>query len=193
MTVIAILARQEPAAVGGGVVLRDSADAARVRSEFDAFFRAHHSGLSRLAYIMTGNHADADDIAADALASAWQRWDHVMAADHPIAYVRRTVVNMAASRMRRLAGERKRSMLLGPLSQRFQQLPDVGQNLDLQAAILSLPPRRRACVVLRHVYGLPTLEVAETLGISEGAVKSQTSKGLDQLRRVLGVVEGTER
>jgi RNA polymerase sigma-70 factor (sigma-E family) len=192
VAVIDILARQESAAVGGGVVSRDPAEAAR-RTEFDAFFRAHHNGLSRLAYILTGNHADADDIAADALASAWQRWDHVMAADHPIAYVRRTVVNMAASRMRRLAGERKRSMLLGPLSQRFQQLPDVGQNLDLQAAILTLPPRRRACVVLRHVYGLPTLEVAETLGISEGAVKSQTSKGLDQLRRLLGVVEGTGR
>jgi RNA polymerase sigma-70 factor (sigma-E family) len=163
-------------------------------AEFESFFRAHHRDLARVAYALTGDHTEADDVVADALTAAWSRWDRVSAADHPLAYVRGSVVKLAASRVRRRVSERRRWALLGPLPVWRHWAagvePDVGPRVvarvDLRAAVLALPERRRACVVLRHVAGLSTVEVAETLGISEGAVKSQTWKGLAQLRRVLG-------
>ena len=166
-------------------------DAGTAAVEFEAFFRAHHRELARVAYVLTGSHAEADDVVADALASAWRHWPRVRDADSPSAYVRRAVVNIAASRVRRRVHERRGSALLGPLVGRLHHGPDVDARVDLQQAVLALPPRRRACVVLRHVVGLSTTEVAQTLGISEGAVKSQLWKGLDQLRRELGEAHGT--
>lgn len=155
------------------------------RAEFDAFFRRYHQELGRLAYTLTGNSADADDVAADGLALAWQHWWRVRAADVPIAYVRRIIINLVTDRARRSITERRGLALLGPLT-RWTQVDtshDVG--MDLQAAIVALPPGRRACVVLRHVFDLSAEDVSMTLGISLGTVKSQTSKGLAQLRDAL--------
>ena len=155
------------------------------RAEFDEFFRRHHRELARLAFTMIGSREDADDVAGEALASVWEHWARVRAADHPLAYVRRIVINLSADRIRRLVRERQGTSLLGPMTRWFHHGPDVGAAVDLQSALLALPPGRRACVVLRHVLDLPEDEVSRTLGISLGTVKSQTSKGLSQLRKTL--------
>lgn len=159
---------------------------ASATAEFEYFFRTYHRELARVAFALTGDHAEADDVVADALASAWRHWERVRTADHTLAYVRRSVVNLAASRVRRKVTERRGSTLLAPLTSWLHTGPDVDARLDLAAALLALPEGRRACVVLRHVADLSTAEVAEALGISEGAVKSQTFKGLKQLRATLG-------
>lgn len=158
---------------------------ARARADFDVFFRRHHRELARLAFTMTGSREDADDVAGEALASVWENWTRVQAADHPLAYVRRIVVNLSADRVRRVVRERQGTSLLGPMTRWFHFGPDVGAAVDLQTAMLALPPGRRACVILRHVLDLPEEEVSRTLGISLGTVKSQTSKGLAQLRKAL--------
>jgi RNA polymerase sigma-70 factor (sigma-E family) len=155
------------------------------RAEFDAFFRRHHRELARLAYTLTGNREDADDVTGEALASVWEHWDRVQAASHPLGYVRKIVVNLAADRIRRVVRERHKTDRLAAVTRWFHHGPDVGAAVDLQAAVLALPAGRRACVVLRHVLDLPEDEVARTLGVSLGTVKSQTSKGLAQLRRTL--------
>lgn len=64
--------------------------------------------------------------------------------------------------------------------------PDTAVVVDVRSALLRLPPRRRACLVLRHGFQLTEYEVAETLGVSVGTVKSQTSKAVAQFRRQLG-------
>ena len=158
---------------------------ATARAEFDEFFRSHHRELARLAYTMTGNREDAEDVTGEAFAAAWEHWPRVQAANHPLAYVRRIVVNLAADRVRRAIRERQGVALLRPITRWFHFGPDTPGAVDLQAAVLALPAGRRACVVLRHVLDLPEDEVALTLGISLGTVKSQTSKGLAQLRRTL--------
>jgi RNA polymerase sigma-70 factor (sigma-E family) len=154
-------------------------------AEFGVFFRRHHRELARLAYTMTGNRDDADDIAGEALASVWEHWSRVQAADYPIGYVRKIIINLSANRVRRVVRDRQGTSLLGPMTRWFHNGPDVAAAVDLQGALLALAPGRRACVVLRHVFDLTELEVACTLGISLGTVKSQTSKGLAQLRRSL--------
>jgi RNA polymerase sigma-70 factor (sigma-E family) len=155
------------------------------QQQFEAFFRRHHGELSRLAYSLTGDHGEADDITGDALASAWQHWSRVQAADYPLAYVRRIVINLCAHRTRRVVRERRGFALIGQMTRRSYSGPDIPVAMELKAAVLLLPPGRRACVVLRHVLDLSEEEVASTLGVSVGTVKSQTSKGLAQLRRIM--------
>ncbi len=171
----------KPPAAGSPVRL----SSASAKAEFEEFFRRHHRELARLAYSMTGNRTEADDVVGDAFASAWERWDRVQAADSPLAYVRKIVVNLSVERVRTAVRDRQRHRLMTPLTRWFYHSPDIGGAVDLQAAVLALPPGRRACVVMRHVLDLPEEEVARTLGISLGTVKSQTSKGLSQLRSQL--------
>jgi RNA polymerase sigma-70 factor (sigma-E family) len=153
------------------------------RQAFHAFFERHHHSLSRLAYLMTGETSVADDLAADALTEVWRHWERVTAADDPAAYARGVVVNLARGWIRRRGRERSRLNMLG-LGRR-EPGSDVPAVLDVRAALRRLPHRRRACVVLRYAFDVPEREVAEILGISVGAVKSQTSRGAKQLAELL--------
>ena len=175
------------------------------RQAFGEFFTSHHRELGRLAYLLSGDQDAAEDITAEAFAEAWRRWEQVTRADSPLAYVRRIVVNLAADRIRGLTRERKGRRLLGATwSERTSgpdvavvtdvratwtdrtHGPDVAVGADVRAALARLPARKRACVVLRHYYGLSEQETARTLGIAVGTVKSQTSRGVAELAEMLG-------
>ena len=156
------------------------------RAQFDVFFDAHHRDLARLAYLLSGDQDAAEDLTAEAFTQAWKRWEQVTGSDVPLAYVRRIVVNLAASRVRRLVRERRGWRLLGAVWSERSDGPDVAANADMHAALGRLPVRKRACVVLRHYYGLSEQETATTLGITVGTVKSQTSRGVAELATLLG-------
>lgn len=157
-----------------------------VAAAFETFFETHHAELSRLAYLVTGSSGTADEVAADALLATWTQWDRVCAADSPIAYVRRMVVNIGTSRVRRTIHERRLMPML--VAADDEDAPDLttADVLDVREALRALPPRRRACIVLRYGLDLSEEEVARTLQISPGTVKSQTSKAAAQLRGLLG-------
>jgi RNA polymerase sigma-70 factor (sigma-E family) len=156
------------------------------RAEFEQFFARHHAELARLAFLLSGDESTAEDLTADALLAAWERWSRVQEVDQPFAYVRRILVNLAATRVRRLGVERRHNERYGAPGLSVVPAPDPGVSVDVRAALLRLPVRRRACVVMRHVFDLPEAEVAQTLGISLGTVKSQTFKGMAQLAEILG-------
>ncbi|WP_313896375.1 SigE family RNA polymerase sigma factor [Streptomyces sp. YIM 98790] len=156
--------------------------------EFHAFFERHHAELSRLAHLLLGGGAGpdgADDLAADALVALWSRWDRVQAAEQPLAYARGVVVNLARSRIRTLVRERRRVALFWAREPETTDGPDIPAVLDVRAALGRLPYRKRACVVLRHAFGMSEKETARALGISVGTVKSQTSRGIAELERLL--------
>ncbi|MEZ5410245.1 MAG: SigE family RNA polymerase sigma factor [Acidimicrobiales bacterium] len=161
------------------------------QDRFEDFYHRHVDELARLAWLVLGDGADADDVAADALMAAWRQWDRVCASDRPVAYVRRMVVNIAVSRIRTRVRDRRRLLALVPWAAVDQVLDaDTGApDHDLRAALLGLPPRRRACLVLRYAFDLPEQEVAELLQIAVGTVKSQTAKAAAQLRRDLEAIE----
>lgn len=161
------------------------ADRQAALHEFEVFFEAHHRDVARLAYLLTGDRAGADDLTADAFVAAWQRWETVRATEQPLAYVRRIVANLAASRIRRLIRERRGLGLLGATASDRAPTPDIPAITDVRAALQRIPARRRACVVLRHLLDLSEEETARTLGVSIGTVKSQTSRGLADLARLL--------
>lgn len=155
-------------------------------TEFHDFFERHYAELARLAHLLTGEADAADDLAADALLALWHRWDRVRAAEHPAAYARGVVANLARSRVRSAVRERRRIALFWSQHSPHTDGPDIPSVVDVQGALRTLPFRKRACVVLRHAFDLSERDTALALGISVGTVKSQTSKAMAQLERLLG-------
>ncbi len=164
----------------GGVGGSSSAE-----SEFEDFVLDHAVELGRLAYLLTGDRDEADDLAADVLLAAWRSWPRVRSANHPLSYVRGMTSNMAASLIRRKQTGRSKLLLFRPEA-RLAVQPPTGDSVDVREALAQLPARRRACVVLRLAFDLSEREVADSLGITVGTVKSQTSKAVAQLRHLLG-------
>ena len=189
-----------PAEVKGAVTLKSAVNAhitgrGRPRemllddasAEFHDFFERHYAELARLAHLLTGETDAADDLAADALVALWQRWDRFRTAHHPLAYARGVVANLARERIRSAVRERRRVALFWSRGPGEVEPPDVAAVLDVRAALDRLPFRKRACVVLRHAFDLSEKDTAMALGISVGTVKSQTSKGMAELERTLGI------
>ncbi|MYQ80186.1 MULTISPECIES: SigE family RNA polymerase sigma factor [unclassified Streptomyces] len=159
-------------------------------AEFHEFFEAHYAELARLAHLLTGEADAADDLAADALLALWHRWDRVREAGHPVAYARGVVANLARTRIRSAVRERHRIALFwaprGGGDDGAAEGPDVPAVVDVQEALRRLPFRKRACVVLRHAFDLSERDTSLVLGISVGTVKSQTSRAVAELQRLLG-------
>ncbi len=161
--------------------MTDRADHERA---FQVFFEQHHADLARLAYLITGDANVADDIAADALVEIWRHWERVEAADNPLAYARGVLANLARNWIRK-QGRERRGLLSLKLFAEDARSTDVPAVMDVRAALRRLPLRRRECVVLRYAFDVPEREVAQILGISVGTVKSQTSRGAEQLASFL--------
>jgi RNA polymerase sigma-70 factor (sigma-E family) len=153
---------------------------------FDDFARVQIASLSRLAFLLTQDGEAADDLVADALLAAWRRWDVVCAADSPVAYVRGIVVKLAGTRVRKIVREREQMRLLAAVRSDATSGPDVSAVLDVRAALGRLPRGQRVCAILRYGMGMSESDVAATLGVSVGTVKSQTSKAAARLRAELG-------
>ena len=153
---------------------------------FHRFFEQHHASLSGLAFLLSGDSAVADDLAADALTEVWKHWERVSAAGDPAAYARGIVANLTRNWIRRQGRARRGLALLGlGLGGERMAVSDVPAVLDVRTALKRLPYRRRTCVVLRYAFDLSEREVAGILGISVGAVKSQTSRGAKQVAELL--------
>jgi RNA polymerase sigma-70 factor (sigma-E family) len=147
--------------------------------EFEEYAGARWPVLFRTAVLLTGDEADADDLAQATLVKAYAAWSRVQRADSPDAYVRRMLVNEFLSDHRRTA--RRRARL--PLAVPEQPITDdPALRLDLWANVVMLPPRQRAVLVLRFYEDLTEAETARVLSVSVGTVKSQAHDALRTLR-----------
>ena len=157
-------------------------------AEFDAFVAGSGSRLLRTAYLLTGDQRAAEDLLQDTLLRIWSRWSRVRAADHPLAYARRVLVTTSVSRWRalrtRTAGER---LVAHPPETRAAEPAE--RDDELWQAVLSLPPRQRAVMVLGYYEDLTDADAAEVLGCAVGTVKSQRAKALRTLRATLAEEE----
>lgn len=144
----------------------------------------------RVAYLLTGNPADAEDLLQIALARLMRVWDRVSRSGDPDAYLRRVIVNAHRSRwQRRWRGEVATEVLP---DQPHDPYDGSDTRDELRRALAGLSRGERAVVVLRHVEDLPEAEVARLLGCSTGTVKSQASRGLTKLRAALAVPAAEE-
>jgi RNA polymerase sigma-70 factor (sigma-E family) len=156
-------------------------EAREERVGFDEFVAARSSGLLRTAYLLTHDHALAEDLLQTALTKAWFAWDRV--SGHPEPYVRKILVNTYASWWRRRwNGEVATGELPEAVADPHGGLAAAETGHDLWTAMGRLPRRQRAVVVLRYFEDLTEAETARLLGCSVGTVKSQASKALAKLR-----------
>jgi len=156
-----------------------------------ALFREHHGELVRLALLMVGDLASAEDVVQDVYASLHTRWGTVAAAESPLPYVRAAVLNGCRTVLRR-RGMARRVGVVHRASLRDEALASAESEAILSedrrevlAALARLPRRRREVLVLRYYAGLSEAEIAATLGISTGTVKSTAARGLAALARAL--------
>ncbi len=159
---------------------------ARERDDgFTEFVRDCGPRLLRTAVLLTGDRHSGEDLVQTALARAYGRWSTVRAADDPVAYVRRVMVNAHLSWLRRLTST----------EQVLESVPDRGDGADLQAAhaqadelrsaLLRLSPRMRTAVVLRYFDDLSEEETARLMSCSRSTVNNHVTRGLATLRTLL--------
>jgi RNA polymerase sigma-70 factor (sigma-E family) len=145
-------------------------------------YRAHAPGAVRLAYLLTGDPALAEDLAHDAFVKVTGRFGDLRDPSAFGPYLRRTVVNLANSHFRRRRIERIRIERLGREPAAVVTEADAGARAELWQALQSLPARQRAAIVLRFYEDLSEQQTAEVLGCATGTIKSLVSRGLEALR-----------
>lgn len=137
--------------------------------------RQRYGAMVRLATLMIGSQAMAEEIVQDCFVRLYARFDGL---EHPAAYLRQSVVNASRSAGRRITLERDRAHLERP------DVAELGAD-EVLDALDGLPERQRAALVLRFYEDLTEQEIAAALGCRPGTVKSLVHRGLARLREVL--------
>lgn len=168
-------------AAGAWLGLRDLEREARISALFDR----HHTELVRLA-VLLGADGDAEDIVAEAFCELYRRWGRLRDPDAAPAYLRSVVCNLVRMRLRHLQVVRRHveppPQDVGSAEQEVVVREDHREVVD---ALRALPDRQRQALVLRYWLDLKESEVAAAMGISAGAVKAHTSRGMAALTRTL--------
>ncbi|MFD3807836.1 RNA polymerase sigma factor [Streptomyces sp. NPDC058611] len=152
-----------------------------------ALYHAHRLGMVRLAVLLVDDLATAEDVVQDAFTALYRRHgEHITEVDNALGYLRTAVVNTSRSVLRRRRTVRAWTPPAAadvPSAEAHVVLGEAHR--EVLAALGRLTPRRRQVLVLRYWADLSEAEIAATLGISRGAVKSNASRGLDALERIL--------
>jgi RNA polymerase sigma-70 factor (sigma-E family) len=161
--------------------------------EFDDYVGARLSALRQLAFVLSRDWHQADDVVQAALTKLYLHWPKARAATSVDAYAR-TIVIREFLRLQRSSWARLVSVT-SLLPDRPGKASDPDAALDLGAALATLPVRQRATLVLRFYCDLSVEQSAQVLGCTPGTVKSQTAKALQAMRRLLGTesdIDGTD-
>jgi RNA polymerase sigma-70 factor, ECF subfamily len=132
--------------------------------EFDDVFVRHFPGLVRALTVVSGNREVAADCVQEAFVRAHLRWDRVSRLDQPVAWIRRVALNVADL---------------------DDEVEPPEPPTDLAVLLAELPLRQREALALHYVEGLSVAEVADAMGITEGAVKFHLHQGRERLRPIL--------
>jgi RNA polymerase sigma-70 factor (sigma-E family) len=183
----------EPDDLGGSAVLRwpepDRPAADDAEAAVGALYRAQAVGLIRLAYLMLGDRAAAEDVVQDAFCGLYRRWDRLADPGGALAYVRSSVLNGCRTALRRRAlGHRVTAAYQPPAGSAEAAVLSREERQEVMRAIRRLPDRQREALVLRFYLDLPDLEIARVMGIRPGTVRSATHRALKALGHLL---EGT--
>ena len=186
--------RLRPAAPLGVMTSGGAAPGMRGQTPDEAvtvMYRAHYTGLVRLAAVLVGDVATAEDVVQDSFIAMGRAWWRLRDTAMALPYLRRSVVNRSRSVLRhRAVADRQFPMLSPMLSPALPSAEDsalaVVQRSSVLAALSMLPSRQREVMVLRYYADLSEAQIAAALGISRGAVKSHIARAKDSLRTVLG-------
>jgi RNA polymerase sigma-70 factor (sigma-E family) len=156
-----------------------------LEDEFTAFVAERGQALLRIAHALTGDRESAQDLVQGALAKAYARWPRIHSDAE--AYVRKIIYNDRASAWRRPA--RRNEVFVADVPDRATEGrhdQDVTDRITVRNALLALPARQRAVLVMRYLEDRSVEETAEALGCRPGTVASQASRALVKLRDMVG-------
>jgi RNA polymerase sigma-70 factor (sigma-E family) len=163
-------------------VVVDDEKTARLR----ALYAVHVPRVGRLAYLLTGDAALAEDLAQEAFVGLLARLRFIRDEEAVGAYLRRAVVNLVRKHWRKLGIERGYVRREGPgLVGRTTVLPDLAARDEMWQAMAKLTYRQRAAIALRFYEDLSEEETARVLGWPVGTVKSSVARGLRRMREEL--------
>lgn len=144
-------------------------------ADFEEFVIARRVALLRTAYLLTGDHHDAEDLVQSALVKVVPKWARIH--DHPEPYVRKVLARESVSRWR---ARRWREVTTDTVPETTHH--DSTDRIAMLEDLRRLSPRQRAVLVLRYFDDLTEADTAAALGISEGTVKSHARDALARLR-----------
>jgi RNA polymerase sigma-70 factor (sigma-E family) len=160
----------------------------RDEAAFVEFAQAASARLRRTAYLMCGDWELASDHVQEGLIRVYVAWPRLTRAGGEYAYARKAVLSALVDHARRRSSTEVTDAVSVDAAVHRSSGSDVAEDVTARAALMSaleaLPPRQRACVVLRYFEDLDVRDTATALGCSEGTVKSQTSRALASLRSV---------
>jgi RNA polymerase sigma-70 factor (ECF subfamily) len=154
----------------------------RDSSSFDAFYGSTRRRITHQLYAMTGDLAEAQDVAQEAYARAWQRWGRVSTYDDPEAWVRTVAWRIAVSRWRKA----KNALSAHRRDPAAAAIPEPSvDTVALVAALRRLPESQRRAVVLFHLCDVPIEQIAADTGAPVGTVKARLARGRAALAGLL--------
>ncbi len=156
---------------------------------YEAFFAASKPALMGLAYLLTGNVQESQDLVQETLLRAWRDWSSISSYEDPKAWTRRVMHNLVIGKSRRA---RVRRLTASNETEAASADMPVG-HLDVVDALRRLPSDQQRVLVLHDVIGLSVAEVAREVRAPEGTVRSWLSRGRAALAADLGVDQGTGR
>jgi RNA polymerase sigma-70 factor (sigma-E family) len=169
------------------VMTPDDAD-----SVLGAAFRLHYEQLVGLARLLVDDRGQAEEVVQEAFARAYASWSRVRDHNHPLPYLRTSIVNLARGRLRRRRTVRgTRLEPVGDTASAETVAATRERTRTVADAVRTLPRRQRECVVLRYYLESSTAETAITLGISEGSVKQHLHRALAALGTTLQAEDGS--
>jgi RNA polymerase sigma-70 factor (sigma-E family) len=153
-------------------------------------YRSEYRSLVRLACLLLDDRGAGEEVTQDAFVRLHSAWARVRDETAAAAYLRSTVLNLARSRMRRRLVARRHDTVTdrSAASAEDEAMVSTEQRRVLDA-LRALPRRQRECLALRYYLDLSEADIAATLRISKGSVKSHTSRGMAVLTRTLGADE----
>jgi RNA polymerase sigma-70 factor (sigma-E family) len=166
--------------------------ARRNDDQFVEYVVGNQARLRRTAYLLCGDWQRAADITQEALIRVYLAWPRIERKGGLPTYVRRTIVSVAIDLQRKRSSRELPTVGNDSAPAEIDIERSVSDRAALLAALATLPPRQRACVVLRYYDDLSVREVAHLLECSEGTVKSQTSRALDTLQRTFAAQQRDE-
>jgi RNA polymerase sigma-70 factor (sigma-E family) len=157
----------------------------------ELLYAAHWRQLVRLGVLLVHDVGTAEEIVQDCFVAVHAKWNRLHDPDKALAYLRQSVVNRSRSHLRHLSVVRRhaeREVPREPVAGADHTAYDLDRRATVLEALRRLPRRQREVLALRYYLDLSEAEIADTLQISRGAVKSHASRGAAALRAALGTV-----
>lgn len=163
----------------------DALAAFSARDVVAQMYREHYGPLVRTIALLVRDPAEAEDIVQEAHVRLYRSWDQIRDPAAASAYLHRTAMNLARSRLRSVIRSRKRHEEPEHVAAPDDAALAGVASANVIRALKELPRRQRECLVLRYYLDLSDLEIAQDLGVSIGSVKQHLHRGLDKLERTL--------